>query len=361
MQPHRGGGVARHAIEMVNGLLRQPGIHGELLVSRPDFDRHPSFASQFGDTPIQSHMFPGKLLERSWKAFGWPSLERRCRGFDVIYSPAEVRFPPCGIPSVVTIHDVQALEENLPWSNTASHRSFRRKWLRWLPSVFNEAACIATVSEFSKRRLVELMDADPRRIIVVGNGVSAPFFRAGEGEANPVRPSVVVIGGLRLKKGAAETLRVADELHRRGSPLTIEVYGQHDPEWADRASRHTNVRLHAYADDCDLAHALATSTALLFLSPYEGFGIPVVEAMAAGSPAVIADAASLPEVAGDAGVVVNPDDPALIAEILEKLRCDVLFRADRVAAGRRRASDFTWHSCVKRLLAALQSIVVSSI
>lgn len=357
MQPQRGGGVARHALEMVNGLLHEPGVDGALLASGPDMRRYTAFAGQFPGIEKRAHALPGKLLERSWKSLGWPSITPHCRGFDVIYSPAEVRFPACGIPSVVTIHDVQALEEDLPWSNTAAHRSFRRKWMRWLPKVLREAAYIATVTEFSKRRMVKLLGADPRRIVVVGNGVSAPFFNTLPLPPDAVRPSVVVVGGLRLKKGAPATLRVAAELHRRKSPLTIDVYGQHDSDWAARAGSHPNVRLHSFAGDSDLAAALASSTALLFLSPYEGFGIPAVEAMASGTPAVVANAASLPEVVGDAGIIVDADDAASVTDTLEKLSVDMLYRVGRVAAGRQRATEFTWQSCVQRLLEALRKVV----
>lgn len=356
MQPQRGGGVARHAYEMVHGLLGEQDIRGELLTSGPDLRRNPSFQREFSGMPCQTHPFPGTWLERAWKVCGWPSLRRRCHGFDVVYAPAEVRLPDCGIPSVVTIHDVQALERHLPWSDSAAHRVFRRKWLRWLPKLLEEATMIATVSEFTKRRLVDLVGADPSRIAVVGNGISSAFFREPLAPENAPLPSIVVIGGLRLKKGAADTLRVAEELRRRNSPLTIDVYGQHDPEWADRAASHPNVRLHGYAADDDLAEALARSTALLFLSPYEGFGIPAVEAMAAGTPAVVANAASLPEVVGDAGIVLRADDSALVADTLEKLRLDVVSRSVQVAVGRQRAVRFTWRSCVQRLVEVLRKV-----
>lgn len=356
VQPHRGGGVARHSVEMIGGLLRRAGFTGALLASGPDLRRHASFARQVSGIPIQRHPLPGKWIERSWKAAGWPSLGRRCHGFDAIYSPAEVRLPGCGIPSIITIHDVQALETDLPWSQTAAHRAFRSKWLRWLPTLFAEATRIATVSEFSKQRMVTLLGVAPSRISVIGNGVSTAFFRPETSAAHSPKPSIVVIGGLRMKKGAAETLAVAEELRRRGSNLGIDVYGQHDSDWVERAAQHSNVRLHGYEDDSVLASRLGESTALLFLSPYEGFGIPAVEAMAAGTPAVVSDAASLPEVVGSAGIVVNAKDSAVIADILEHLSHDMVFRRRQVEAGRQRALQFTWESCVDRLAEAMHEV-----
>jgi glycosyltransferase involved in cell wall biosynthesis len=357
MQPQRGGGVARHALEMVSGLARQPDFQCALFASGPDLRHHASFRGQFPGLPVQSHPLPGIWVERAWKTIGWPTLERRCRGFDVIYSPVEVRLPGCRIPSIVTIHDVQALETDLPWSRSASHLAFRKKWLRWLPCLLDEATRIATVSEFSRQRLIALLNADPNRVTVVGNGVSSVFFRSPDvGDDLPPKPAVIVIGGLRMKKGAEHTLAVAAELQRRRSELVINVYGQHDPDWVPRAAAHPNVRLHGYADDDELARRLGESTALLFLSPYEGFGIPAIEAMASGAPAVVSGCASLPEVVGDAGIIVDAASPTTVADTLERLRADLVFRRRKVAAGRQRAERFTWASCVSRLAALVGEV-----
>lgn len=356
MQPHRGGGVARHAVEMVRGLQSRTGFEVSLLASGTDMRRNPQFMARLPRVPAIPLPFSGTLRERTWKLAHWPPLTRRCRGFDAIYSPAEVRFPECGVPQLVTIHDVQALEDNLPWSATPQHRAFRHKWMRWLPKMIREADRILTVSEFSKQRMVALLDAPADKIVVVGNGVSPAFLTPPGLSPEAIRSTVVVIGGLREKKGAAATLAVAAEITRRALPLTVEVFGQHDAVWADAAKKHANIRLRGYAPDEVIADALRASTALLFLSPYEGFGIPAVEAMAAGTPAIVANAASLPETVGDAGLVVNPDAPEAIVDLLARLMDDSAWRRDWIAKGRARAAWFSWDRCVDRLVATLREV-----
>ena len=356
MQPQRGGGVARHAAEMVRGLYTRPGVNVSLLASGTDMRRNPQFMARLRGVPTMPLALPGTLRERIWKLAHWPPLTGRCRGFDAIYSPAEVRFPECGAPQLVTVHDVQALEDNLPWSGTPQHRAFRHKWMRWLPKVVREADRILTVSEFSKKRIVTLLDAPASRVVVVGNGVSSAFLASSSDTPPEPRPTVVVIGGLREKKGAAATLGVAAEMRRRRLPFTVEVFGQHDAAWAQEAAAHPNVNLHGYASDEVIADALRSSTALLFLSPYEGFGIPAVEAMAAGTPAVVANAASLPEIVGDAGLVVNPDEPEAIVDLLARLMDDSVWRNEWVAKGRARAAEFTWDRCVDKLVATLREV-----
>ncbi len=356
LQPHRGGGVARHAVEMVAGVKARPGMAVSLLASGADMWRHSHFMARLPPVPAIPLPLPGTLQERIWKLAHWPPLTSRCIGFDAIYSPAEVRLPECGIPQLVTIHDVQALEEDLPWSATLQHRTFQRKWMQWLPKVIRESDRILTVSEFTKQRIVKLLDAQADKIVVIGNGVSAAFITSPPSTATPPQPTIVVIGGLREKKGAGATLAVAHEISRRRLPFTIEVFGHNDAFWANEAKSHANVRLLGYASDEEIANGLRASTALLFLSPYEGFGIPAVEAMAAGTPAIVANAASLPEIVGDAGLVVNPGEPETIVDLLVRLRDDSGWRSDWIAKGRARATWFTWDRCVDRLVATLRDV-----
>jgi len=359
IQPHRGGGVARHAAEMASRLFARPDVSGTVVISRKEAHKYPEFASRLLDVPIHRHPLPENLMERAWKLTRWPPFPMPLAGFDVLYSPVEQRFPRCRIPTLITVHDVQGLEPDLPWSATPEHRRFRSRWLRWLPATCRETSRILTVSEFSKRRIVDLLHVDPARVAVVGNGVSDAFLRAGSGEPKAPLPLALVIGGLRTKKGAAETLAAADALARQGSDFVIEIYGQHEAEWVTQAEKRANVRLCGHASDETLAARLSQAAALLCLSPYEGFGLPAIEAMAAGTVPVVANAASLPEVVGDAGIIVNPSAAERIAGILESLAAGEESRSEKIARGRERAARFTWDGCVSRLINAMDEVLTS--
>lgn len=352
MQPHRGGGVARHANTMVKALMRREGVDASLMTSRSAWKKCQDFAQLWDSNQVRLHPYPERLLESLWKFTNWPKLRRYVKGVDWVYAPVETRLPFTTAKTAITVHDIQAFETDLPWSNTPDHLRFRKKWSLWLPRAIQQVDCVLTVSEFSKKRMVELLDAEPEKIKVIGNGVDPVFYAAGERQIIPglEHPSVVIIGGLRTKKGAEATLAVAAELQAGGSPLVLDIIGQHDADWAERAKAYTNVCLHGRLADEEIASRLACSVALLFLSPYEGFGIPALEAMAAGTPAVVANCASLPEVVGSAGILVDPDATSMIATTLEQLRCDPATRDDYVVRGRGHASNYTWAHCVDRLM-----------
>ncbi len=229
---------------------------------------------------------------------------------------------------------------------------------------------VFTVSEYSKQRMVELLGADPDKIVVSGNGLDAGYLRA-EGGALPSPifdlkklqsssllpqvsgPFILIVGGLRQKKGGRWTLDVAKALKARGSDLRIVIAGPNDPLLEAEGRALGNFDFLGWVEDADLPRLNREAVALLFLSPYEGFGIPAIEAMAVGTPAVVANRASLPEVVGEVGYIVEPDQTAEIAEILQALESGS--ECYEVAVGKAWALQFSWSRCADRVLSALQA------
>jgi glycosyltransferase involved in cell wall biosynthesis len=222
--------------------------------------------------------------------------------------------------------------------------------------IVKHARLLVAVSEFTKQRLVTLLGVAPERIAVVGNGVDDMFFEPPPGQTQRIRglhggnPYVLVTGGLTAKKGGGSVLAVAEELLRRKSPLRFVVVGFHNDENLIERSRALPNVMHAgHVDDESYHSLLGHSAGLLFLSRYEGFGIPIVEAMAMGKTVIASTFASIPEVVGDAGYLVDVNRPADIADLLERLVADPGSAADMIVRGRERAARCRWSSCVERL------------
>ncbi|NNJ24391.1 glycosyltransferase family 4 protein [Alienimonas chondri] len=356
-------GVGRHANAMVRALAERPGVNLDLLFSREwlgEDARLPANAP-LRDLPFSAYALPERLSERLRKLTGHPSLAKHAAGADVVYAPADAVLPTGAVPAVVTLHDVFAVDPAFPLyrANPAARR-LERRWRRWLPRLFDCSDAVLTVSDDSRRRMRTLTDTADTPVIVVGNGVSPCFYAiAAKNPADCVRPGpwpyVLAVGGLQGRKGAAEMLAVAAELHRRGSELRVVFVGRPESEWAEAAAKTPNAVVAGPLGDDLMADYLRAAEAQLFLSRYEGFGLPALEAMAAGTPVVAADETSLPEVVGDAGVCLSPDDTTAVTDALLSFAERGPDREELVRKGHARAAGFTWAACAERAFQALSA------
>jgi glycosyltransferase involved in cell wall biosynthesis len=350
-------GAGRHINNTLLGLASQKNINLQLLCSQQwlQADDKLDPRSPLRHIPLNTFPLPENLTERLWKLIQFPKMDRYLSAnTDWLFTPMETYIPVSRCPVGVTIHDIQAFETDLPWSNTREHRWFRYKWSQWIYQAFANYRLIFTVSEFSKSRMVELLGADANKIVVVSNGVEQPFYDIASIEPmqleRPVNnPYTFVIGGLRLKKGADFVLNVAKWLLDSHSDLQIVVAGDSESEYIAAAKDLPNLKLLGIVPDSDLPRLLRCASSLLFLSHYEGFGIPAIEAMVVGTPAVVSNRASLPEVVGTAGIVVEPEDTATIVDILIQLQENSQLREDYIQRGKEHAKQYTWSNCVNIL------------
>jgi len=357
-------GVGRHANNVLLRLAEREDVRQQLFFAAEwlQEDERLDPATPLRELPYRTFPFPENLTERSWKILGWPRMDRWVPDdTDLIYAPVETHLPVETCPVAVTIHDIQAFETELPWSQTWAHRWFRWKWSTWVYDTLRDCEVVFTVSEFSKSRMVELLGANPDDIFVVGNGVDKRFFDIAEQPREKLErpceaPYLFVIGGLREKKGGDALLAVAEELKPQDSDVQLVVAGPNGDEYEARAKDLDNVHLLGWVDDEDVPRLMRASLALLFLSPYEGFGLPAAEAMAAGTPAIVADRASLPEVVGDAGIAAEPNDTECIVDHVQSLRHDRSFWKRHAEAGREQAQQYRWNRCVNQLVDTLESI-----
>lgn len=243
----------------------------------------------------------------------------------------------CPCPAVVTVHD-------LSFERDPSVMAWRRRLVfRFaVPYAVRRAARVLAVSERTKRDLIELYGLDPARIAVTPHGVD-PAFSPGEAPADSY---LLLVGAVQRRKNP---LAAADAAAELGMRLVVAGPGR-DPELV-HALEQRGADVRGYVDRDELVQLYRGAAALVMPSRYEGFGLPVVEAMASGTPVVAAPDAALQEVAADAAVFVEPDDLAA------GVRRALAERERLVAAGLERAATFTWDETARRTLAVYREVL----
>jgi glycosyltransferase involved in cell wall biosynthesis len=249
-------------------------------------------------------------------------------------------------PLVVTVHDLShfVLADVFP-----AHKRIPA-WLLLRRSVAR-AEVVVVVSRATRADLLARLPGAARKVHVIPQGVGASFF-AGAGDAalppGVDGPFLLCVGNRKPHKNLQAAVEVLRLLHARHPGLRLVVAGAPldggDPvghRAAEAEVAHLVRDVGAVSDDA-LRALYAGAACFLFPSLYEGFGLPVLEAMAAGAPVVAADRASIPEVTGDAGLLADPDDPVAFASAVERVLTDAALRDELVARGRRRAAGFTW-------------------
>jgi glycosyltransferase involved in cell wall biosynthesis len=201
-------GIGRHMNHILLRLAERTGVELQLLFSKQwlGSDGKLDPRCPLRDLSMRTFPLPENATERIWKLFNYPPVDQHLPNeTDWVYAPMETYLPVLKCPVAVTLHDIQAFEPDLPWSHTWRHQWFRYKWGRWVRRALSECRVVFTVSEFSKQRMVDLLDADPQKIVVIGNGVEQSFFDIAS--VNPAKlerpveaPYTLVIGGLRQKK-----------------------------------------------------------------------------------------------------------------------------------------------------------------
>lgn len=238
----------------------------------------------------------------------------------------------CPCPAVVTIHD-------LSFEHGLMGRRDRLVFERVVPRAARTAARVLTVSERTKRDLVEHYGIPPDRIVVTPNGVDPAYHPATQDAAR--QPYALAVGAIQERKNQRAALAAARE-----AGLVLVVVGPVKDERAAAELREGGARLEGYVEVERLAELYRGAACLVQSSRYEGFGLPVVEAMASGTPVVTVPDPALVEVAGDAAVVV-PE-----AELAAGIRRAVEERDTLAAAGLERARTFTWEAAARATVTA---------
>jgi len=262
----------------------------------------------------------------------------------------------CPAPAVKVFHDLAF--EHFP----NAYRPAELAYLRWTG---RHAARVCTslvaVSESTRQDLIELYAVDPARVTVVheGGGEGAP--EAGDPGSDAAglhgfgidRPYLLNVGRVEPRKNQLSALAAVESLP---GTLLVCAGAVHDESLAARLDASPQCLLLGRVTDAERELLYRRAEALLFPSLYEGFGLPVLEAMRQGLPVIASGTSSLPEVGGDAAIyLADPHDSTAMAEAIRRLREDPALRRRLVAAGRRQASRFSWDACAEGIAAVVRT------
>lgn len=358
---YRNAGPSRYATNLVQALLAQATSH-----------RFTVFLNeQVRDLPFEPAQ-PVRILRTKaptsrtgirviWEHLVAPWHIGAAR-LDVVHSMLNV--VPLAAPSrhVVTVHDLSFMR------TPGAHPAHRRWYLTaatWL-SVRRARAVLAD-SHATKVDVVELLDVNPERVHVIYPGSEAAFRPRQESEVQAfrrsqklVRPFVLFVGTLEPRKNVDVLVRAFGVVARNGFEGDLVLAG--GSGWAteaiDTALEESPVRgrIHriGYVKQEDLPYWYCAADLVVYPSSYEGFGLPVLEAMASGTPVITSDRSSLPEVAGDAAVTVDPRDTRQLAAAMTAILSSPARRTRMSEGGLVQAKHFDWTVAAERCLSLYQ-------
>lgn len=375
-------GIGRYVLELARGLPLHPGVRSVRYFAGRNWVTDPCRPFAPGE-PETGRSRPGRLKTIRGK-LPWPTLQDRISfglkkmtfwsknrkaATHILHGPNYLLAPHAG-PSVVTIHD-------LSFIHYPEYHPRERLCLleRELPRTLRQATHILTDTEFVRREIIQILGVPGDRVSVAHLGVDPSF--------QPLSPLQTrqALRDLRLEHGAyllcVATLEPRKNLTRlitaysrlsarlrTAFPLVLAGTGgwltQDLESLIQPLERSGTVRRLGYVPEAQLPSLFAGAAGLAMPSFYEGFGLPVLEAMACGVPVLTSNRSSLPEVAGDAALLVDPEDEDAMGQGLNRLLADDDFRRQARERGPLQAGRFTWSGCITQTVQIYHRIAGNS-
>lgn len=359
--PDRLEGIGWFAHETLQRITRDHPEHEFLfLFDRPYDDR---FVYGENVTPLViGPMARHPILFYIWFELRIPAVLRKHK-IDLFLSPDGYLSLNTNVPQLAVMHDInfEYFPEYVPFAARLHYRYFFKKYAA-------KAARIATVSEYSKRDISTLYQVNAEKIDVVYNGANEAFSHLAENEIQAVRtqfsegqPYFLFVGLIHPRKNLANQLRAFDIFRKRSNrPYKFLVIGAryYKDRELDDVLKLTNFRediifLGRQNQDV-LVKLYGAAFALMYVSQFEGFGIPIVEAMRAEVPVITSVKTAMPEVCGDAGLLADPDSPEQIAACMTSLHTNPDLRKKLIAAGMIQREKFSWEKTAAALWSSVK-------
>ncbi|MCD4768989.1 MAG: glycosyltransferase family 4 protein [Bacteroidales bacterium] len=274
---------------------------------------------------------------------------------DLFLSPDGILSLSTKIPSLPVIHDISFCHrrKDLPFLKSWYNKHFFRKFAE-------KAVRIATVSEYSKKDMVNTWGTDPAKIDVIYNGASESFYPLpGHSDLTEQEdPYFLFVGNISPRKNIPNLIK-AYNLFRDNSSSFIRLIIAGDRFFLNgdleldrvisRSPYRNDIIFTGQRTRDQLRDLYNGAEALIFVPWFEGFGVPVVEAMRCGTPVIASNTTSIPEIAGEAAILVNPGNPQEIQSAMSKVAWNTILQKDMISKGFNQAAKFTWDNSAEQL------------
>jgi glycosyltransferase involved in cell wall biosynthesis len=363
LQQHAG--IGRYADELVRALLALKTVDDWRLFCVDPQGRTPA-------PPLDA--LPRTLLRQSnkrWRfsvllaTYSRRAMDQRLQSRDGLFHATDHLLPPLShARSVFTLHDLT------PLIFPTAHTQLNRRFLQlMLPRFLQAAGLVIADSESTRRDALHLYRLSADRVRTVHLGVHPRFQPADRAAQEKVRTTwqlpdrfLLSVGTIEPRKNLIVLLEAYHELRQHGGGVQLVIAGKrgwHSEPFFDRLrilGLEGDVKLLGHVPDADLPALYSAAEALALPSLYEGFGLPVLEAMACGTPVICSNVSSLPEVAGEAAIQITPTAVREWSQALNRISTDAGLRANLRDRGLKQAARFTWEATARQTYALYQEV-----
>lgn len=363
---YRSTGVGRVARELTEHLAVLPGVNLEVLADPGDYSE---IVHKVGEpwTSYRYHFMQHETSRQQalWFLLNRPTAESYWPDTQLVYCTAESYVPVRKARLAVSCHDTQHFEQGAHKMSLWLLKQ-RFKWKLLFDRLAAKADMFHMISHFAADRTAHFFPAIKSRLRVVPNAASESFFRPPSELGTQIlaklgiadRPYVLVPGGLHHRKNADLILDAWPHIHDRQPELTLVVINHSDPTYLDRAKTiGSSLILAGYQEEETLVALYNAAQLVWFPTRYDGFGMPVIEAMACGAPVVSSNTSAIPEVAGDAATLLSPDSMEDHIDVICNLIEDSHARETFSQLGRTRAQRYRWANSAQLLAGEFASLL----
>jgi glycosyltransferase involved in cell wall biosynthesis len=364
----QGGGIGRVTRDLVAALAQHDTETNYRLFVAGAFHHQlsPAPGTNFRWQPVP---IAPLWLARLWHRAKMPLPVNWFTGKIHLYHATDFVLPPvsAGIKTLVTIHDVSFVR--VPAAASPTLKAYLDKVV---PESIWRADHVIAVSQATKKDIIELYGTAPEKISVVLHGIDTRFRRIENLQQHNAirqkyqlgtRPYLLSVGTVQPRKNYSRIIQALAQLRAQNYDLSLVIAG--GKGWLEGEMYQTiaktgmkeYVHLIGFADDADLPVLYSAAACVVFPSLYEGFGFPVLEGMACGTPVITSNVSSLPEVAGDAALLINPVETDELTTAIQRIVEDADLRERLIQRGYQQIQHFTWANSAQHLYQIYQDIL----